>query len=163
MNDDWISRKAAIDALYHHLVEKTWDECAQILHEVPPVKCINNDRYAEGLRDGASMERERMSCDDAISRQAVLNTLYSMDKALDENRTIEEYKELLKECYEQLPSVAHAEKTGHWIRVTDKTGHLVWECDKCGWQQRYNTDFCNDCGAKMVDPQESEVQDADCD
>ena len=47
--------------------------------------------------------KEYVPCDDAISRQAVLNTLYSMDKALDENRTIEEYKELLKECYEQLP------------------------------------------------------------
>lgn len=40
-------------------------------------------------------------------------------------------------------------KTGHWIRITDKTGHLVWECDKCEWQQRYNTNFCPDCGAKM--------------
>ena len=39
-------------------------------------------------------------------------------------------------------------KTGHWIRVTDKSGHLVWECDKCGWQQRFNTNFCPDCGAK---------------
>lgn len=40
-------------------------------------------------------------------------------------------------------------KTGHWIRITDKTGHLVWECDKCAWQQRFNTNFCPDCGAKM--------------
>ena len=45
-------------------------------------------------------------------------------------------------------------KTGHWIRVTDKAGHLVWECDKCSWQQRYNTNFCPDCGAKMIESQE---------
>ena len=45
-------------------------------------------------------------------------------------------------------------KTGHWIRVTDKSGYLVWECDKCGWQQRYNTNFCPNCGVKMVEPQE---------
>ena len=40
-------------------------------------------------------------------------------------------------------------KTGHWIRVTDKAGHLVWECDKCGWQQRFNTNFCPDCGTRL--------------
>ena len=44
-------------------------------------------------------------CEDAISRQAVLNTLDNMDKALDEDRTVENYKELLKECYEGLPSI----------------------------------------------------------
>ena len=41
------------------------------------------------------------------------------------------------------------EPKGHWIRVTDKAGHLVWECDKCGWQQRFNTNYCPDCGADM--------------
>lgn len=40
-------------------------------------------------------------------------------------------------------------KTGHWIRVTDNAGHLVWECDKCGWQQRLWTNYCPDCGARM--------------
>jgi hypothetical protein len=44
-------------------------------------------------------------CEDAISRQAVLNTLDNMDKVLDEDRTVENYKDLLKECYEVLPSV----------------------------------------------------------
>lgn len=42
------------------------------------------------------------------------------------------------------------EKTGKWIRTTDKSAHLVWECDKCGWQQRFNTNFCPNCGARMV-------------
>lgn len=42
---------------------------------------------------------------DAVSRQAVLKTLDDMDNALDEDRTVENYKELLKECYEVLPSV----------------------------------------------------------
>ena len=45
---------------------------------------------------------EQEPCKDAISRTAVLNTLDTMDKALDENRTVEEYKELLRECYKQL-------------------------------------------------------------
>ena len=33
---------------------------------------------------------------------------------------------------------------GHWIRVIDKSGHYVWECDKCGWQQKFHTNYCPD-------------------
>ena len=40
---------------------------------------------------------------DLISRQAVLNTLDNMDKALDEDRTVEKYRELLTECINELP------------------------------------------------------------
>ena len=54
---------------------------------------------------------------DLISRQAVLNTLDNMDKALDEDRTVEKYKELLTECIKVLPS---AENKGEWIPVTER-------------------------------------------
>ena len=62
--------------------------------------------------------------DDAISRQAVLDTLERMDKALDEDRTVENYKELLRECYKVLPSVSSSvqriravpvDVLNHWI------------------------------------------------
>lgn len=46
-----------------------------------------------------------MTNEDAVKREAVLNTLDAMDAALDENRTVEAYKELLKECYKALPPV----------------------------------------------------------
>ena len=49
---------------------------------------------------------------------------------------------------------------GHWIRTTDKAGYLVWECNKCGWQQKLYTHFCPDCGKKMVALQEKKC--ADC-
>lgn len=52
-------------------------------------------------------------------------------------------------CRKDICEKKDERQTGKWIRVTDKTGHLVWECDKCGWQQRYNTNFCPDCGANM--------------
>ena len=63
---------------------------------------------------------EQQPCKDAVSRTAVLNTLDFVDKALDENRTIEEYKELLRECYEQLPPVTPAEKVERWIPVSER-------------------------------------------
>lgn len=43
--------------------------------------------------------------EDTISRKAVLDTLERMDKALDEDRTVESYKDLLRECYKVLPPV----------------------------------------------------------
>ena len=41
---------------------------------------------------------------DYISRESVLNTIEDMDKALDTDRTVEEYKALLIECIKALPS-----------------------------------------------------------
>lgn len=75
-------------------------------------------------------------CEDAISRAEAVRV------ASGYCHPANVAKELAK-----LPPVTPQTKTGHWIRVTDKTGHLVWECDKCGWQQRFNTNFCPDCGS----------------
>ena len=49
--------------------------------------------------------------EDTISRKAVLDTLERMDKALDEDRTVESYKDLLRECYKVLPSVTPKPKS----------------------------------------------------
>lgn len=54
---------------------------------------------------------------DSISRQKVLNTLDFADNALDEERTVEKYKELLTECIKMLPS---AENNGEWIPVSER-------------------------------------------
>ena len=54
---------------------------------------------------------------DYVSRQAVLNTLERMDKALDEDRTVDLYKELLKECYKVLPSITSQEPVLDKIRA----------------------------------------------
>lgn len=42
------------------------------------------------------------------------------------------------------------QKTGYWIRVTDIMGHLAWECDRCGWQQRFSSNYCLHCGCRMT-------------
>lgn len=76
-------------------------------------------------------------CDDTISRQAAIR--------IAEQGQVQGYEWQFKELV-KLPPVTPQPKMGRWIRVTDRSGHLVWECDKCGWQQRYNTNFCPDCG-----------------
>ena len=66
-----------------------------------------------------------------------------------------------------LPSVTPQEpKTGHWIPTEYDSyadGNPVWdkwECSECGCEHNGEEDtltaYCPDCGAKMVEPQESE-------
>lgn len=55
-------------------------------------------------------ELEQEYCEDAVSRRAVLNTLNNMDSALDEDKTVKAYKELLIACYNDLPSVTPTQK-----------------------------------------------------
>ena len=74
----------------------------------------------EACRTEAS---DRESCDDAISRRAVLDTLNKMDSALDEDRTVETYKELLTACYKDLPSVTPEHKK-EWIPVSERLPEL---------------------------------------
>ena len=96
-------------------------------------------------------------CGDAVSREAVLNTLDAMDAALDDNRTVESYKELLKECYKALPSVTPEPVTAHWVAVDDEP-HEWYECDHCGYSfttksanimPEEENKYCPNCGRKM--------------
>lgn len=88
--------------------------------------------------DNAIKALEQEPCEDAISRQAVLETLDDMDNALDEDRTVENYKELLKECYEVLPSVNPQPKTGH--------------CKDCKWWKDSDGTFRRGIGAESRCP-----------
>ena len=91
-------------------------------------------------------------CEDCISRQAVLDTLDTSDRFMDEDRTVDTYRALLKECYEVLPSVTPKQKMGRWeyTGTYDEDGML--ECSVCGREvdpSCYHYKFCPMCGAKM--------------
>lgn len=58
---------------------------------------------------------------------------------------------------DKLPSVS-TEKTGHWVHK----GQGIY-CSECGKESGYNpfgasrfSDYCPNCGCRMVEPQESE-------
>lgn len=82
-------------------------------------------------------------CEDAISRQAVLDALewkWAGKAAID--------------AIKELPPVTPQPKIGHWIVDEDcegKTRRCV--CDRCGYStDKYtwkNPNFCAECGAKM--------------
>ena len=97
---------------------------------------------------------EENPCIDVVSRQAVLNTLDFADKALDEDRTVETYKELLIACYKDLPSVTHTQKLGRWIFVDKAHEHA--RCSECGYGNIDLLDgkshnYCPNCGSLMMD------------
>lgn len=97
---------------------------------------------------------EEKPCIDVVSRQAVLNTLDFADKALDEDRTVETYKELLIACYKDLPSIAHTQKLGRWIFVDKAHEHA--RCSECSYGNIDLLDgkshnYCPNCGSLMMD------------
>lgn len=49
-------------------------------------------------------------------------------------------------------------KPGHWIERRNRaTGHIESVCSECGAEEGYPyNDYCGNCGARMVEPQESE-------
>ena len=116
---------------------------------------------------------EQEPCSDAISRQTVNTLIDELARAISDERccisrgrsTATIMRDIL-----HLPSVTPQQKIGRWIayevRLPDRT-ILNYRCSVCGRKLiGYNTEtlseapFCH-CGAKMVEPQESEVQDAD--
>lgn len=104
--------------------------------------------------------------EDCIRRQAVLDTLDNMDKALDEDRTVENYKELLRECYKILTPISSSEKpnrSGHWIKEKSLHGWdgKSYQCSECGRSIHLDSEiedltdypYCH-CGAQMIESEE---------
>ena len=91
-----------------------------------------------------------MNNGDLISRQSVLN-------ACEQSINILEAVDRIMD----LPSVKQEPKTGHWIYFKAvNTSEIVWsECSECKDGERRcakRMKYCPNCGARMVEPQESE-------
>jgi len=99
---------------------------------------------------------EREPCDDTISRQAVLDATVKRNSIW--NKITNSKGENLEEIILQLPSVNPQPKIWHWIESRCD----MYECSECDHiytdlsGERYGMNYCPSCGAKMVEPQESE-------
>ena len=139
--EDAVSRDSALKALcYACSVHQNGGKCS---------KCNSYN----AISDLSSVAPSKPTCDDAVSREAVLNTLDTMDKALDEDRTVEAYKELLKESYKELLPVTPKQRSGKWVEVDTN----IYSCSKCNHcftivPEDNNISqfiFCPNCRAKM--------------
>jgi hypothetical protein len=106
----------------------------------------------------------REECEDAISRQAVLDK-----KELVELEDGQSFYCISPEDVETLPPV-NPTKTGHWIlqpsnKEQGERDFIWWKCSECGQviysetekdRREYHA-FCGRCGAKMVELQESKI------
>lgn len=112
---------------------------------------------------------EQEPCDNAISRQAMLDGIEELKKspwATDKRGNgfeylITEALDVVAElCVKQAPPVKQEPKTGHWIY----TDYHTWCCSECGGNPHRGTGFvpnkdgmkmrwkyCNLCGAKMIE------------
>ena len=98
---------------------------------------------------------------DCISRAGVIKILGKIEQMVWDGEGFD-YEES-RAMIDELPSVTPQElKTGHWIE--DAEQHHVektYHCSECGhgvWGEYEKTEYCGGCGAKMVEPQESEEQ-----
>lgn len=96
-----------------------------------------------------SIKTELKPCDDAISRQAVLDC-FTATKLKKFDFILHAREEIKK-----LPSVNPQPKTGHWIEHEIKDTCRWLTCSVCGYEWvNKKENFCPNCGCRMFDTHE---------
>lgn len=133
----------------------TNQEAITIIGNLEDKDILYNPCDVQDAKTMAIKALEQEPCEDAISREAVLDLAKKGVLVSNGN-----YKSVCK-AINELPSVNPQEpKTGHWIGI-DEEPHEDYECDKCGniittWNEpTLDYKYCFKCGAKMVE-QESD-------
>ena len=126
----------------------------QTISNLKKLKSFHNGNYGTDI-DKAIKVSEQETCNDCISRQAVLDLINADWKY-----------ENLEQPVSILPPVTPQPKIGRWIlsggywRCSECKEKALLKLDKatgnCREYTPIRSNFCPNCGAKMVDPQESE-------
>ena len=147
------------------LTDKDIDRIFKALEQEPncPYYVIDDDGH--GLcKNHRVLEQE--SCDDAVSRQAVLNEFYDVENLYERIKQLPPinpqepiYYPPCEDCHNKMDEIRKAydkvqsaePKTGHWIYKNLK-GQF---CSVCDEQSIWKFNYCPNCGSKMVEPQET--------
>ena len=147
---DAISRQAAIDAIY----------ACYIGGKEAVDKAPYSDHYAEGIDEAVNAVEELPSvscsenmnrCKDAVSRQEVLDLIADYDLSMGQ---------VVRGIY-ALSSVTPIRPKGHWRPIYQGDEIINYRCSECEFGNTFGKgtigmNFCPNCGADMVEPQESE-------
>jgi len=104
---------------------------------------------------------EKEPCEDCISRQEAIDAVIDLCRHYTPTKSVNHpHVDFVIEALQKLPSVTPKKKTGKWMQAPDAP-NCYW-CSECGCYRDSEHDegllnFCPNCGAKMVEPQESEV------
>lgn len=105
---------------------------------------------------------EQEPCEDAISRQAAIDAVMDLCKHYTPIKSVNHpHIDFVIEALQDIPPVNLQPKVGHWILTSDDD-YEYCTCSECGYQNGENwmigshIKFCQECGARMVEPQESE-------
>lgn len=99
------------------------------------------------------IEKEEKWLIHALNDQTDVTSQYSVDIAIDA------IKYYVKDYIDSQP------KVGHWIAQDIHNCHTNFKCSECGYIHRFmhlygkptaDYTYCPNCGAKMIEPQESE-------
>ncbi len=153
-----MNAERAINKILEHMVH--WE---RLVHE----RICTEKEGTENIEafEKAVEALKAQPCGDAVNREAVL----ALAKEECETAVIP-YKRFVKGV-NALPPVYPKEKTGRWIKNKEQgvqaVGYLAYHCSECGREisSKYHGKvslleeypYCH-CGAKMVEPQRSEVE-----
>ena len=124
------------------LITQADEVCDKDCEHCAWTECPKDDAQADG---------------DLISREAVIDIIEDVCPIYGND-----YRYILREKVNELPSVAIPNNVGHWIGI-DEEPHEDYECDRCGClvgMQTANVSpyeeykYCPKCGCLMVEPQE---------
>lgn len=127
---------------------------AQNWYDVPSDE-MTLEQARQAVKDLRKMWAERLEqepCEDAISRQAVLDGVDRYIYKSQSTGTQDDFYSFAELVVKQLPSVTPQPKTGHWIKddITERSKSAYkHKCDRCGAYHRAMYDYCPSCGAKM--------------
>lgn len=141
MNDDLISRRAAID------VVRKWFDKIQ----------LNSDICLDGIISLPSVTPKTEPCEDCVSREFMYKLGAKCIAARNENNVLVAIASI-----ESLPSITPQPKIGRWIHKEDmdyidknKVTHNHFMCQDCGFIHDFidgymgQYKYCPSCGAKM--------------
>ena len=96
--------------------------------------------------------QRQQSCEDAVSRQSVLNII--MPYCKDDDGSVENTGDLRNalDDIEALSPVTPKEKIGHWKYVQNDNNPYIGKlyCSECNRIASFEYNFCPKCGARMI-------------